>query len=112
MGAGGKALDLVKSYLSERTQVTVVNNYASSFLPISSLVGVPQGSIMGHAFFLLYFNDLCFVTASAFLETQFADDIAALLGGKSLNELQINISHVYSRISKWINDNKLVIKKN
>ena len=31
--------------------------------------------------------------------------------GKSLNEFQIKISHAYSRISKWIDANKLVLNK-
>ena len=104
-------MDLVKSYISERTQVTVINDSTSSFLPLSSSVGVPQGPIMGPLFFLIYVDDLCFATTSVSLDTQFADDTAASVGVKSLNELQIDISHTCSRISKWIDDNKLVLNK-
>ena len=103
-GVRGKALDLVTSYLSERKQVTVIANSASSFLPLSSSTGVPQGSIMSPLFFLIYINDLCFATASSSLDTQFADDTDGSVYGKSLNKLQINISQTYSHISKWIDD--------
>ena len=59
----------------------------------------------------LYINDLCFATASSSLYTQFADDTAASVCGKSLDELQMNISHAYSRILKRFDDNKHVLHK-
>lgn len=52
-------IDFVKwasSYLSERTQYTVINNVPSKRKPLRS--GVPQGSIIGPYLFILYTSDL------------------------------------------------------
>ena len=55
-GIRGLALEWVKSYFSERKQFVEFNNVRSSQQGISC--GVPQGSILGPLFFILYVNDL------------------------------------------------------
>ena len=55
-GIRGLALEWVKSYFSERKQFVEFNNIRSSPQGISC--GVPQGSILGPLFFILYVNDL------------------------------------------------------
>ena len=69
-GIRGLALEWVKSYFSQRKQFVEFNNVRSSPQEISC--GVPQGSILGPLFFLLYVNDLN--NASMLDAILFADD--------------------------------------
>ena len=51
-GIGGKLLQLLSSYLEDRSQRTVINNIYSEYLPINS--GVTQGFVLGLLLFLLF----------------------------------------------------------
>ena len=67
-----RSYNLIKDYLSDRTQSVRVNGVVSVNLKISS--GVPQGSVVGPILFLLYINDLPLVVFSS-MALLFADDL-------------------------------------
>ena len=55
-GITGKALEWIKSFLSDRRQRVRVNSSTSTWKPVVS--GIPQGSILGPILFTLYVNDI------------------------------------------------------
>ena len=63
-------LDLIGSFLENRFQGAVLNCQTSEWLPIKA--GVPQGSILGLLFCLIYTNDLPIYIKSTV--KYFADD--------------------------------------
>ena len=53
---GPNTISWVKNYVSNRTQRVLVNNQLSDYEMIKQ--GVPQGSILGPLFYILYANDI------------------------------------------------------
>ena len=96
-GITGRILDLIKSYLTGRTQTVRIGSSVSSQLPIYS--GVPQGSILGPLLFLVNINDLpkC-VMSSCY---GYADDYKIM--GTDPTTLHIDIRKVW----KWCETNEM-----
>ena len=103
-GIRGLALKWVKSYFSNRLQFVDFSGHVSSRFNISC--GVPQGSILGPLFFLLYINDI--VNASTALQLiLFADDTNVFLSGKDPEYLVNQLNIELNKLSVWFRVNKL-----
>jgi hypothetical protein len=83
-GIEGKLKTLIASYLTARYQKVTLNNNnnnnsASKWEMIKN--GVPQGSVLGPLFFLLYIHDLPKVITKNNSMVLFADDTSSLITG-------------------------------
>ena len=87
-------MDWVTSYLSGRTQFVRFNGATSAVKSV--LYGVPQGSVLGPALFVLYTADVIGLsldpTQSSLLLTQMADCIARVEAWIASNRLRLNSS--------------------
>ena len=103
-GFRGNCSSYLKSYYRNRKQFVYINGYESDMMTIST--GVPQGSILGPICFSLFINDLPLaVEADTVL---FADDAAFILKSSSLSDLYEKISKLFSDLSIYLNNNRLI----
>jgi hypothetical protein len=93
----GKLLDLLSSYLANRSAVTVVDGKKSNPAPI--LAGVPQGSRLGPILFILYMNDI--VKDLTSLPLIYADDTTLVATGSNSSETAEILNRDLSKISRW-----------
>ena len=99
----------IKSYFSNRKQFVQFNETRSIDRIIKC--GVPQGSILGPLFFLLYINDPpnAMELAECLL---FADDSSIFLGHVDLGYLISTINAELEKINIWMKTNKLSVNTN
>ena len=83
-GIKGVALKLFESYLSNRKQLTVIDNCESALDLIEW--GVPQGSVLGPLLFLIFINDISH--ASNLGTWLFADDTSLVASASNQSQSQ------------------------
>ena len=103
------ALQWIKSYFSCRQQFVQINQTCSSMQTIKC--GVPQGSILGPLFFILYINDL--PKASKLTELLlFADDTSIFFSHSNPNYLENVLNNELLNIDVWLRcDSSQLISK-
>ena len=108
-GITGMSYKLCESYLSNRQQYVMYNGYKSDLLPIRT--GVPQGSILGPLFFLIYMNDFDRST-NVFKFIMYADDTTLLATLSAVTDAEMctienNINYALACVNNWLKTNKL-----
>jgi len=110
-GIHGYVLNWFKSYLSSRTFCVKCND-CFSFLH-TSLYGVPQGSVLGPLFFIMYTTPLSTLISSLSLHRHlYADDTQLFLSFHP-SDFQASISrhqNALTQISSWLTSNLLSLK--
>ena len=105
-GVRGGALGLLQSYLEDRSQYVVYGGHESARGKVEC--GVPQGSVLGPLFFLIYVNDM--VRACRGLDlVLFADDTNIFAEGKDPAELYGRVNKGLAELSKWFRCNRLTL---
>ena len=102
---GTQLLDWVESYLSTRLQRVFANGVYSSYQNVTQ--GVPQGSVLGPLFYIIYANDLSEVVKKCEIAL-YADDTVLFTSnpdfGKATSDLQEDINS----LSDWCNNNGIM----
>ena len=106
MGIEGDLFEWCVNYLSNRMQRTLANNTHSKELLLQC--GVPQGSVLGPLFFLIYVNDIVNRIGSKNINL-YADDTVIYTNGNIGTEIQENLQNLINIFSKWCRENKLSI---
>lgn len=114
-GVRGPILSLFKSYLENRKQYVEIkvnernceNTYKSSLKLITQ--GVPQGSILGPIFFILFVNDLInhMLKHNDIELVLFADDTNAILAAKDIDTLSRKVNKALALFHTWFTINNL-----
>lgn len=112
-GIRGKALNWIRTFLSERRQRVILRNGVSSWKNVLS--GVPQGSILGPLLFLIYVNDMpdgVKTTAKMFADdTKVYNDIKIVNDCELLQEDLNSLSHWSKKWLLCFNETKCVVLK-
>jgi hypothetical protein len=126
MGFNNMAMDWSKSYLENRQQCVYIDGSQSEFLSVE--VGVPQGSILGPLFYLLYTNDLPEVMHEEHCHYNqlkmnrfntmcvecggmavFADDSTVTVTDPDPEVLSHKLTEKYNHIANYFTDNRLKV---
>ena len=112
-GIKDDALELIKSYLTNRTFSVKLPKNTSSPKPLSH--GVPQGSLLGPLLYALYTAELESIISKYGLKIHsYADDtqIYASFGTNNWENVESNLQNCINEVNLWMNANSLMLNKN
>ena len=102
-GISGNLLNVITNFLYQRKQRAALNGQHSSWTNVQA--GVPQGSILGPLFFLIYINDLSDgLTSNPKL---FADDTSLYWFNENKIQSWDSILTLQNKLKRWFSVEKL-----
>ena len=103
-GMSSQALDLIKSYLSDRHQCVKLGNFRSHFEQIYK--GVPQGSILGPILFNIFLNDIFMFVGKSKLYN-YADDNTLSASDQNPENVVSALTHDSKNLIDWFRLNQM-----
>ena len=94
------------NYLTNRKQRTLANNAKSESRNI--VYGVPQGSVLGPLFFILYINDMQHALNDVNVQL-YADDTVIYASGNVLSRVLNRVQTALTHLQTWCRSNKLTL---
>ena len=101
-GFSRSALLFIHSYLTNRKQRVKVNGSFSTWT--ETLMGVPQGSVLGPLLFNIYLNDL-FMFLEETKVCNYADDTTIYACGPKIETVIAHLEHDALKITEWFPNN-------
>ena len=108
-GIRGVPLKWIESYLSDRKFYVSLNGSSSSTKTLN--IGIPQGSILGPLYFIIYNNDLPKVS-NILSTTLFADDTNFSISNNCYETMKSTLNEELVKINEWTAANGLTINTN
>ena len=108
VGMRGKILEIMKSYIRDRTSYTKIAGVMSTKLPCDD--GVPQGSILGPILFLIYINDIVHNIPKENILI-FADDLFLIESHYKYEIMMENLQDHFNKICQWCEQNEVFISE-
>jgi hypothetical protein len=106
-GITGVASKLIESYVRNRYQRVVTNDYSSTWKEVQH--GVPQGSELGPLLFLIYINDLSKSISDKSIPILFADDTSFITTNHDDSGFRHKVNEIFNKINKWFHSNLLML---
>ena len=97
--------DWVKNYLTNRQQRVFANGTYSSYLNVTQ--GVPQGSVLGPLFYIVYANDLINIVKNCNI-AMYADDTVLYISGKNFDVSVKKMQEDIDSLVQWCNGNGIL----
>ena len=93
-----KVISWFRSYLSDRRQRVLANDVHSSYLDVTQ--GVPQGSVLGPLFYIIYANDIVKMIKHCNI-AMYADDTVLYLAKKNFEKAIDGMQKDVSALESW-----------